>query len=108
MSDRDDSVTGDSAPRINVTDPAVRDLLPRYLARRRADAERIGELLAEQRFAEVRVLAHNMRGSGAAYGIEFVTEIGKTIEQAARRGEGEAIERAARDLHAFLDQTRIE
>lgn len=64
-------------------DPAIRALIPNYLRRRVSDIEVIRTLLAQNNMKEIRRLAHNMRGSGLAYGMPLVSEIGESMEEAA-------------------------
>src|SRR4029450_4650966 len=63
------------------------ELVPGYLENRRRDVEAIAAALALADYETVRILGHNMKGSGAGYGLNRITEIGGSLEQAAgRRG----------------------
>lgn len=64
-------------------DPSIRALLPGYLENRRSDA---GELLqaVERRDQQLaRRLGHNLKGSGAAYGLPQFSSLGAELERAA-------------------------
>lgn len=65
------------------TDPAIRMLLPDYVANRRADLELMQRALEDKDAATLRRLGHNLKGSGAAYGLPPVSALGRRIETAA-------------------------
>ena len=64
-------------------DAALADILPGYLVNRRRDVQSLTDLLAQAAFADMRVLGHRMKGSGAGYGLDTISELGKKIEQTA-------------------------
>lgn len=66
-------------------DPAIMQLLPSYVANRHADIEVLDRSLGESDMVVLRRLGHNLKGSGAAYGLPPVSEIGAGIEAAAKR-----------------------
>ncbi len=92
---------------LHIDDPAVLELLPRYLERRVEDIQTMRDDLAREAFDPVAHLAHRMRGSGAAYGVPFVTQIGKQIEHAARQLDAAAIADGLDRLAAYLPRIRI-
>lgn len=66
-------------------DPAILQLLPSYVANRHADLEVLDRSIAENDMTRLRRLGHNLKGSGAAYGLPPVSELGAGIEDAAKR-----------------------
>ena len=87
-------------------DPAIRALLPNYIRRRESDVETIAQLISQEDFQEVGRLAHNMRGSGAAYGFPQITELGGLIEDAAKKKDLEALHKLATEFGAYVKQMR--
>jgi HPt (histidine-containing phosphotransfer) domain-containing protein len=71
-----------------VFDPDTIDLIPVFLAARLRDAELIEQELASLpcNYGSVARIAHAIRGSGGSYGFPSISELGTTIEQAAREG----------------------
>ena len=67
-----------------------------YLADCRADAATMRACLADERFDEVRRLAHRMRGTGATYGFAALSTFGDGLESSA-------IARDVKRLLALLD-----
>ena len=65
--------------------PSLADLVPGFLDGRRRDIDAIAAALERSDYDNVRILGHNMKGSGAGYGFNRITEIGTSLEQAAGR-----------------------
>ena len=64
------------------------DLIPTYIENRRGDIEAIKKAVADGDFSEVTTRGHTMKGSGAGYGFDFVSEAGTGIEAAGKVGDG--------------------
>ena len=54
-----------------------------YLVDCRADAAKMRACTADQRFDDVRRLAHRMRGTGATYGFAALSTLGDGLESSA-------------------------
>jgi CheY-like chemotaxis protein len=83
-------------------------LVPGYLEGRRRDVATIAVALERSDYNNVRVLGHNMKGSGAGYGFSRITEIGATLEQAAQRCAPEEIRVGSAELLRYLDGLHVE
>ena len=55
----------------------------------------------------LRVFGHRLRGSGAAYGIPALTEIGSSMEEAASRGDIAELRRQVAALESYLSRLEI-
>jgi HPt (histidine-containing phosphotransfer) domain-containing protein len=93
---------GDINAADDLADPFARQLKSRYLGRRRADLDVLAKALAADDFDTIRIAGHNMYGSGAAYGFEQVTTIGKGLEEAATARQKVAIEALIVELEKFI------
>ena len=89
-------------------DASLADLIPGYLANRRNDVDAIAVALDKADYDSVRILGHNMKGTGAGYGFDRLTAIGASLEQAAGRNMSEQIRVLAADLVRYLDRLRVE
>lgn len=96
------------SPEASDLDPAIRALLPNYIRRRESDVETIADLISQGDFQEVGRLAHNMRGSGAAYGYPRITQLGGQIEDAARSKDIKALLALAEEFGAYVKHMRPE
>src|SRR5258706_16402618 len=64
-------------------EPALRELVPGFLANRRKDLEVIGRALSSGNLEAIRVVGHNIRCFSRVYGFEELTALGEEIQQAA-------------------------
>jgi HPt (histidine-containing phosphotransfer) domain-containing protein len=68
-------------------DPDIADLVPTYLANRRAELARARAEVGQGRFEDVERIGHSMKGSGTPYGYPELTELGGLLEDAAGRAD---------------------
>ncbi len=90
-----------------VLDADIVDLVPAYVAARRADLVTLRRCLERADLTGIARLAHKMKGSGAGYGLPAVTRIGGSIEDAARAGTAASIGPLIEELDASLTGLRI-
>ena len=83
-------------------DPIVKSLLPNYLKSRRLEIFKLQRLLADNCFDKIRIIGHNLRGSGGLYGFERISEIGKQIEESALISDQDGLGKSIQALHYFL------
>jgi HPt (histidine-containing phosphotransfer) domain-containing protein len=88
-------------------DPVLREILPGYLANRRADAALILSAVDRSDFAEIAVVGHSMRGSGGSYGFAELTALGARIEEAAGLEDGQECHKLAHELTLFLAKIQL-
>jgi HPt (histidine-containing phosphotransfer) domain-containing protein len=88
-------------------DSSLEDIVPGYLDNRRKDVGALRQSLERGDFAAIRVLGHNMKGSGGGYGFAALTELGAALEKAALAGDAETVRRRIAELSAYLDSLRI-
>ena len=84
-------------------DPELWDLVPGYLERRRFDVATLREALDADDLITLRKLGHNLRGSGAGYGFARISELGRSLEQAACEGDSDAARNCVGELASHLD-----
>lgn len=90
-----------------VVDADLEDLIPVFLENRKEDIRTIRTLLTNGDLGEISRLGHNMKGSGAGYGFEKITEIGKDIEIACKDGNRAQVEQLNNDLESYLSEIKI-
>ncbi len=88
-------------------DPDIVDLIPGFLENRHKDIKTIGEALAQGDFETIRFLGHSMKGAGGSYGFDAITDIGRSLEQAAIAQDGGGIKKSLQDLFAYLDSIEV-
>ena len=86
---------------------SLADLVPGFLDGRRRDIDAIAAALERSDYDDVRILGHNMKGSGAGYGFNRITEIGTSLEQAAVRRARSDIQAQTAELVRYLDGLHV-
>jgi HPt (histidine-containing phosphotransfer) domain-containing protein len=90
-----------------VQDPFARRLMVRYLARREDDVRLLREALARRDFDSIETKGHKLFGSGSAYGLDRVSELGAALEKTARKKNGDAVAELIERLEAFICSVRV-
>jgi HPt (histidine-containing phosphotransfer) domain-containing protein len=88
-------------------DADLEDLIPGYLENRREDCQATLQALERGDYETIRVLGHTMKGTGGGYGFDAITEMGKTLEEAAKRNEPAVIRQTVSDLAHYLQAVEI-
>ncbi len=89
-------------------DPALRELVPGFLANRRKDLEVIGRALSSGNLEAIRVVGHNIRCFSRVYGFEELTALGEEIQQAAAEHSTLRIAHARLQLADYLARIDIQ
>jgi HPt (histidine-containing phosphotransfer) domain-containing protein len=69
----------------------------------RRDLLAMQSALEELNFDRLRILSHNLKGSGGAYGFPRLTELGARMEQAAKAADDATVRTGIADFKSFLD-----
>ncbi|MEL6948613.1 MAG: hypothetical protein AAGM16_00635 [Pseudomonadota bacterium] len=93
---------------MDIADPFARKLVAGYLKNRTKDVARLRTLLEEREFDAIRIAGHNLFGSGSAYGLDEVSQIGFGLEEAAASRDGKSVARLISQLADFLHGMVIE
>ena len=92
---------------IDVMDPFARKLVGQYLDNRQEDVGKLTEALETADFDTIRITGHNLFGSGAAYGLDGISVLGRELEAAASAEDGAKIKRHIKELVSFLENLQI-
>ena len=88
-------------------DPDISDLIPGFLENRRRDVGLLQQALAQGDFAALAMIGHTMKGAGAGYGFERITEIGADIERAGKNSDAETVRTSTQRLSDYLDRVKV-
>lgn len=91
-----------------VVDVELKEIMPRYLEIRREELEALEKCLIDNDIEKARMLGHKLKGTGASYGFEELTNIGASIEDIAKAGSLKGIKAQAERLRFILDNLQIE
>lgn len=92
---------------IVTVDALIATLVPRFLANRATDVDRIRAALAGADFETIRAAGHAMKGAGGGYGFAEISRLGAAIEDAALRRDAAAVSGLAADLEEYLGRIEI-
>ena len=79
----------------------------RYLDNRREDVDSLRVALARRDFDRIRDKGHNLYGSGSAYGLDRISELGAALEKSAGKHDAEELDRLIQSLEAFIRNVRV-
>ncbi len=85
----------------------LKEIMPIYLQRRRADLKSLRTAADAMDYSSIQTIGHMMKGSGAGYGLQRVSELGAAIEAAADAHEAGAVKSATSALEEYLDALQI-
>ncbi|MBV9406757.1 MAG: Hpt domain-containing protein [Acidobacteriaceae bacterium] len=82
----------------------IQELIPGYLDARRKEIPTMMELLAASDFERLRVLSHNLKGSGASFGFSELTRFGAALEGYAEAWDPASFQVELGRLKEYLEQ----
>jgi signal transduction histidine kinase/CheY-like chemotaxis protein/HPt (histidine-containing phosphotransfer) domain-containing protein len=78
--------------------PDLSELLPAYFHNRREDTIALMRYVGEGNFHEIGRIGHKIQGSGGSYGFPDISAIGTRMEEAANRGDANAVKATITEL----------
>ena len=88
-------------------EPALRELVPGFLANRLKDVEVIGRALNSGNLEAIRAVGHNIRCFSRVYGFDQLTALGEEIQQAAADASTLRIAHAQTQLADYLSRVDL-
>ena len=92
---------------IITVDSDLEDLIPGFLENRNQDIKSIFDALARDDYAAIAKLGHTMKGVGGGYGFDAITDIGRSIEQAAKEKNPQKIKASLSEFSDYLERIEI-
>ncbi len=84
------------------------DLIPGFLENRKADVEKLTSALAGSDYGAIRHIAHDMKGLGAGYGFQLITDLGIMFSNAAKQDDEESLKQLIARYETYLSSLEIE
>ncbi len=82
-------------------------LIPRFLEAWKEEVRSMREALENNDYGTIRMLGHNMKGTGGSCGLEVITDIGRSIEEAAKAMDPGAIRKNLDTLLSYLERVEF-
>ena len=71
--------------------PGLEEAAKRYIRSRNGEVPLFRSYLEKKDFNQIRILAHNVKGTGTPYGFPDLSRVGKAMESAAKEQNGEQL-----------------
>jgi signal transduction histidine kinase/BarA-like signal transduction histidine kinase len=84
--------------------PEVQALVPQYLDGRVNDLRRLSDALSGKDYETIRIIGHNMKGTGASFGFPQLTVAGALIEAAAKDRDDAGIRLSIGDMQKAIEK----
>ena len=88
-------------------DPDLEDLIPGFVENRQKDLQTVAEALTQNDYAAIAKIGHTMKGVGGGYGFDAITDIGRSVEQAAKDKSPAKIKASLDALSDYLGRIEI-
>lgn len=88
-------------------DEELKDLIPGFIENRQEDISLLYKYIENKDFHTIKILGHSMKGFGAGYGFQKISDIGAVIEWAAINQDSPTIEKQIQSMKDYLDNIEI-
>jgi len=85
----------------------IADAVPLFLEITRSDLESMRQAITQQDYEKIRFVGHDLKGSGSGYGFPEITAIGKALEQGAKAGDLDEMQKQISVLANYLDSVEV-
>ncbi|MDR4469474.1 MAG: Hpt domain-containing protein [Nitrospira sp.] len=85
----------------------LEEIVPIFLKNRAHDLRTIWDALTRQDFGTIQNVGHRLKGDGGGYGFNRITEIGASMEQAAKQKDYSLTEQQILHLEEFLKRVDV-
>ena len=89
-------------------DPVLADLVPGYVREKRRQMADLRRLVTDGDMDRLKRIAHNIKGTGASYGIPDVTRLGRALETAGQQGDAPMVSSLIEELDALLARVQVQ
>lgn len=89
-------------------DAELEEIVPNFLKNRQKDILAIHSALKREDYEAIRILGHSMKGSGASYGFDVISDLGKALEGAAISRDRNTIAETTENLALYLERVEVE
>jgi len=85
----------------------LKDIIPAYLERRKEDSAQLNDLMAKKDFAGIMRIAHKLKGNGASFGFDHITELGDRMNDAAKSENSEEVKKVIQEFENEIQQIKF-
>ncbi|MBF8435446.1 Hpt domain-containing protein [Halanaerobiaceae bacterium Z-7014] len=90
-----------------VVDSDLKGIIPLFFKNRESDIEVLKESLANKKYEKIEQIGHQLKGAGGSYGFDYISEIGKKIEDLASESNTIEIRQLINELESYVNTVEI-
>lgn len=83
------------------------ELVPNFCKNRHLDVAAMRSALRTGDYETIERLGHGMKGAGAGFGFDAVSEMGKSIESSAKIKDAAAIQTKIDELESYMSRVEV-
>lgn len=88
--------------------PDLEELMPRFFELSKVDIQKMRQAIAAEDMEALIRMGHTAKGTGAGYGFQGMSALGREIEDAAKAGELAEVERLVDRLRHYFETVVVE
>jgi len=88
-------------------DTDLKELVPGFLRNRQKDLRSLLAAVEQSDYATIEALGHTMKGDGGGYGFHGISDIGKSLEEAAENQNLQEVKKWVKQLSLYLESVEI-
>ncbi len=88
-------------------DPDLADEIPWYLGQVKEYTEAIEKAIGITDFETIEDAGHRMKGSGETFGFDAISEMGKSLEKAAKEKDLDEIQKKLKELSRYIEAVEV-
>jgi HPt (histidine-containing phosphotransfer) domain-containing protein len=81
-------------------------LIPGFLERRETEVSEMKELLNQGDYQSIGHIAHKLKGNGAGFGLQYITDLGRELEAACFAQDVERVRNVIEELKLFVSDVK--
>ena len=85
----------------------LEDIVPIFLGNREQDLRTLRDALTRRDLGTIQTIGHRLKGDGGGYGFDRISEIGTTMELAAKQQDYATIEQQILQLEDYLRRVHV-
>ncbi len=90
-----------------IIDSDLKEIIPIFMENRESDIADLKKNIEANNYDEIEKIGHQLKGAGGSYGFDYITEIGKEIENIADNNNPTEIKQLINELETYLDVVEI-
>jgi HPt (histidine-containing phosphotransfer) domain-containing protein len=83
-------------------DPDLADLVPGYFENRKLELQSLKHFFQQQKWMEIQMIGHKLKGNAASYGFEKLTDLGASLEESSKSKNQEKIHQLILEIESYL------